>query len=114
MSTERTGLDDVVALSVFQLTIGEWARDTFPNHTAAGIAAHLNEEAHEVLNCAIGLSTKPIAEELADCFILLATLADHLGVSIAEAARDKHAINVRRRWARGSGGYHKHVEEVAR
>ncbi len=94
--------------------IGEWAEDTF-RHSAQGIALHTVREAVELAlsvdcnNEQIRRSVQQSLEkheynlpetgnELADVFILTATMANFTGFDLEEETLKKHAINKKRSW----------------
>lgn len=116
-----------------QKTIGDWARDTFPggDDLSPRHCLRLLEEVAELCQAAgasggeildavtrpirdlslhVGVPEAPqvVAEELADCAIVLAVLAGRRGVDLAAEVDRKMAINRARRWVvRGDGtGYH--------
>jgi len=91
-------------------SIAEWGNKTFPKETIQarlyGVVEHLSDEVEE-------LKKDPTsAEELADCFILLAQLAYESEVNLYQAVQDKMEINRKRKW--GTTDYRgvvKHIEE---
>ena len=95
-------------LTTLQQKIGEWAEATFPHHTDQSIGDHLQEEVAE-LRAALfehrngeplgGERSRDVGEELADCLILLLTMAWRHNVYLLPIVAAKHSINQRRRWA---------------
>ena len=104
--TKDSTLDDL------QRRIGEWGDRTFPESTLNSIIAHFNAEAAE-LNEAATFSPRPqLAEEAADCLLLLLHIAHREGFSLWEAANVKRLVNEARTWETDAGakGYRKHTE----
>lgn len=80
-----------------------WQRATFPGQNTRGRIAHLVREVVELAAAA----TEPggsreresaVAEEVADCFMLLVGIAADLHVNLADAVLAKLAINRARKW----------------
>lgn len=108
----------------FQDTVGEWGERTFPDSTPKSIMAHLQEEVEELRrpvhrdhymtvpdDAEIREMTRNhIAEEAADCYLLLLHLAHRFGFNLEQAAQAKHVVNLGRHWHDGGRGYAKHVE----
>lgn len=96
-----------------QLSISEWANDTFgPVGSNARVAARANEEMAELLRALTVDDTNPkAAEEIADIVIVLYRLAWRLGVDLHQKIDEKMAINRRRNWARDNTGHGYHVRE---
>ncbi len=100
-----TGWDD------FQREVGAWQDGTFPDATRQSVIAHFGEEAEE-LRFAVALGNEKIAEEAADCFLLLIGLANKCGFSLIDAARAKFGRNQDRKWGTVTAeGYTKHTAE---
>lgn len=101
-------------LDALQQTVGEWGTRTFPKSSPVSIALHLRDEANELV------SEVPdgdeIAEEAADCLLLLLHLAHRCGFSLFDAAVAKATINERRTWQTepNERGYMSHIEEGER
>lgn len=92
-------------LDELQADIGDWARKTFPQATDTGTAMHLQREVSELLALChvadfgpIGADINMIAEESADCLILLLNLANRIGFSLADAVTQKMQVNRARQW----------------
>lgn len=71
-----------------------WARRTFPHASPQTIVAHLRREVEREL-----VPAPTSAEEIADCVMLLAHLADHAGADLADAVERKLAVCEARTWA---------------
>ena len=109
--TGRTGVMDMNEL---QRTIGHWAAETFPHHTADSIFAHLQEEIGELEDAIDADDRDQIGENIADVLILVLTLGDYLSIAAGDAVAAKHAINLKRTWDYDRAtGYHRHVETAA-
>ena len=90
-----------------QATVYDWGTATFPDATNGSIAAHLRSEVTE-LQAAISLQNMKepwepdylagVAEEAADCLLLLLHLAQRLGFDLQLAAQEKFAVNQERSW----------------
>jgi NTP pyrophosphatase (non-canonical NTP hydrolase) len=98
----------------FQREVGEWGNTTFPQSTPNTIIAHLTDEVEEIrgeLARGVGRIDANIAEEAADCYMLLLHLAHRIGFDLAEAARSKFESNKKRTWQTGVNerGYFKHI-----
>lgn len=95
--------------------VGAWIDATFPHGSAATAYAHLCDEVRElgeaVHSVEGGGAVEHTAEELADCCLLLLSIAHHLGIDLeAEAAR-KLAVNREREWgAPDHRGVARHVQ----
>ena len=91
-------------------SIAEWGNKTFPKETIQarlyGVVEHLSDEVEE-------LKKDPTsAEELADCFILLAQLAHESKVDLYKTVQEKMTINRNRKWGVADHrGVVKHIEE---
>jgi NTP pyrophosphatase (non-canonical NTP hydrolase) len=99
-------------MDVLQRRIGEWAEATFPHHTDLTVFKHLLEEVDELTDAYHEWGTRPrmLDEEAADVVILLMTLLNRRGISLAEAVRAKQAINEGRAWSPpGENGIAHHV-----
>jgi NTP pyrophosphatase (non-canonical NTP hydrolase) len=90
-----------------QRIVGEWGTKTFPAATNESIVAHLRDEACELL-----ADGSDLAEEAADCLLLLLHLAHRNGFSLFDAAGAKFAVNVGRDWQTepNERGYMSHVD----
>ena len=102
-----------------QESIGTWGVETF-NHTfdhLPAIHAHLKREVdelqHEIETTPENWGTDQIAEECADVFILLCSIAHVCGFSLREHAGRKMAINRSRTWGEpDEDGCIEHVANV--
>ncbi|HEV2734883.1 MAG TPA: dATP/dGTP pyrophosphohydrolase domain-containing protein [Longimicrobiaceae bacterium] len=94
----RRSLDDLLA------DVVAWQRETFPVATPASVVEHLRREVAELVN------DPHDAMEQADALFLLAGLAAHTGVDLADAVRRKLEINRARVW--GAPDAHGVVEHV--
>lgn len=108
-------------LNELQLETGTWADATFPSSTPLTILSHFEEEANELLETWLALPGEPhtfppsisdVAEEAADCLLLLLHLAHKTGFSLFDAAEHKLAVNRQRKWKAEpeAAGHIKHVE----
>lgn len=85
-ASPRPSLDEIVR------DLCAWQRDTFPHGNPASVSAHLYDEVCEL----VADPTDP--NEIADCFILIAGVADRAGVDLVDAVQRKMAINRARKW----------------
>ena len=97
------------ALDQLQLRIGEWGDRTFPSHhdpdgtpNPRGPFWHLADpkkgEIWELWSAIATHDEERTAEELADCAILLLTIAHLTGVDLESAILAKQSLNEQRRW----------------
>lgn len=92
----------MIGLDTFQIEVGKWQAQTFPDSTINTVLAHLAEEVDE-------LRRDPNPEEAADVLMLLLAVATKLDFSLMDAAREKFEINKGRRWGVTTAeGYTKH------
>lgn len=103
-----------------QRSVGMWCKKQFPDQDAGAIALHFSEEAIELQAAVIAYmrhgpnpsTQSAIGEEIADCIILLLTLADHVGVVSSREVRKKMRENYKAKFALDeSVGYHKRVKK---
>lgn len=96
-----------------QYTISSWADQTFgPAGSNARVAARANEEMAELMRALTVDDNHPkAAEEIADVFIVLASLATRLGVDVAEIVSKKMEINRGRVWKKDGSGHGYHVRD---
>jgi NTP pyrophosphatase (non-canonical NTP hydrolase) len=87
--------------------VGAWARATFPQRTVRSILAHVAEEQTELT---LARTPEQRAEEAADLVLLLMSLADLEGWSLAEAVAAKFAVCRERDWRDDPRGYRRHQE----
>ena len=110
-----TDLDD------FQARVAEWGNRTFPQSNRWGKFAHLIKEIRELEDALEPAwlpnkmrtgpnSTGRMAEEAADCLMLLLHICAEQGVSLAAAAEAKFAEVQTRQW--GPADEHGVVEHV--
>lgn len=100
-------------LDIFQREWGLWVRRALPEATTAGHLEKLKSEVVE-LQTAFGSGT-PIADELADCLLLLLSIADRHGISAAEAMRKKFEVNKARKWGKpDANGVYQHESKEKR
>lgn len=107
-------------MSDLRQDITAWQRVAFPDSTVSGIAAHLHEEARELLADARQVEMGEVlcpgsrdraSVEAADVYLLLIAFCDHAGIDLDTAARKKLEENKRRTWGpQNKDGYSKHVE----
>lgn len=94
----------------FQQSVGEWSARTFPCSGPIVAMSHLREEVAE-LEAAI-LEGNGIAEELADCYLLLCVLGHQLGFSLRKEAARKYAeISTAEWYFDEERGHHRRVKE---
>lgn len=104
MAISTTDAPWPIGLDRFQQDVGAWAEQTFTRATDSSIMAHLGREFKELRDlvarseCDIAISTDHIAEETADCFLLLLHLAHRCGFSLIDAADEKFTANRLRQW----------------
>lgn len=95
-----------------QERIHEWSDRTFPAQSGLRLTAHLTEEVQELHQAVASESKAGIADNIADCAILVAEIASHYGFDLAEAVRIKHVVNTTRTFAYDpTKGYDKHIDE---
>ena len=82
-----------------------WAQSAFPDRTDASLFLKMYSEIAEVIR------SGGEAMELADLFILLLDYAVRKDVRLADAIRQKLAINRQRQWKVNTDGTMSHVEE---
>jgi NTP pyrophosphatase (non-canonical NTP hydrolase) len=115
MNTFAEHMDDM------QEEVGRWGRKTFPLATPHTIISHFREESTELIDrvdrealASYGPSEiLDVAEEAADCVLLLMHLADQVGFSLSEAVVAKHETNRRRRWETAPTDGRTHWKHVA-
>jgi NTP pyrophosphatase (non-canonical NTP hydrolase) len=107
-------------LSDFQEYVGVWNRATFPDSTITGHVNHIRQEIDELdaelklLSINPESDTKQVAEESADVFILLLSLAHCFKFDLMIAAADKMRVLQKRQWHPADGnGIHHHITEIA-
>lgn len=89
----------------FQKLVHDWSQKTFPHQTPQSKFEHLTREIKELE------SDLSDGEEMADCFILLAGLAEMKGVDLMTEALKKLATNQNREWGPpDSSGVSSHLE----
>lgn len=93
-STRPTDLDD------FQHRVAEWGNRTFPLSNRRSKTRHLINEVYELERETSLVDHQParIAEEAADCLLLLLHICAEQGVSLAAAAEAKFAEVQTRTW----------------
>lgn len=105
--TKGGGLD----LTLHQVAV--WSRETFPNQTARRVHGHLIEEVGELMDAIAENDDGEIADNIADCLILLTSLADLYRIPLTRAVTDKMAINMARTWAYDPDrGYDHHIKHA--
>lgn len=82
-------------MNTLQSLIGRWHKVTFPNATILEVVEKLQEELNEV-QVEWEFDGKDMAEELADCVIVLLSLAQRLDIDLESAIVDKMATNYQR------------------
>lgn len=97
--------------------VGNWATRTFPENTDLGIVTHLEREVEELRDAVLLMAEHPeaifkVAEETADCIILLMALTHKHMIPIEDSVRTKHLVNTRRQWGPpDSEGVHEHIRD---
>lgn len=95
------GLQPVFVFEAVQAEHLAWCAETFPGESMQSIFGHFVEEVHE-------LAADPSdADELADCLLLLISLAEVVRLNPVACMARKLAINKKRKW----NGIH-HVKEA--
>lgn len=98
--------------------IGDWGDITFPLSTPRSVMAHLSDEITELSTEVDAYIATPgndtrrlLAEEAADCLLLLYHIAHKCGFDLETEARAKFEKNQRRRWGEpDERGVVRHVE----
>ena len=91
--------------------IVEWAEATFPKSTYHSVFEHFKSEVKELELAVDGDSQDAIADEIADCMMLLYHLSYKLGIEPSEAIFDKFIINQSRSWGEPNElGFCEHIE----
>ena len=100
-------------IDILVRSIGVWADRTFPASTDASRVAHLRREIAELAEALDGGDPARIAEEWADCFLLLAHLAHANGLHTPSfAVADKFAVVRDYTWGQPDAeGVVEHVRE---
>ena len=89
----------VADTDVLQRDIAEWSDRQFGTHERrGGMLAHFFKECMELANARNNGDDTAIAEEAADCVMLLLDWAEHSGYSLRDLVRNKLEICKRRRW----------------
>ena len=92
-------------LTQLQKEISEWASATFKAQNIQSKVEHLRDEVNELYECPTD------GEEMADCLILLANLAEMSGLDLFEEAEKKMVKNRLRKWgAPDERGVCKHIK----
>ena len=105
-------------LSYFQKYVGEWNVSTFPNSSTTGHINHIRQEVDE-LDAELKLlvinptqNIRNVAEEAADIFILLLSLAHRFEFDLLLSAADKMRILQSRTWHEADQkGIHHHIAQ---
>lgn len=103
------------SLNEFQDDISQWQRDTFPGVLPQAAIGRLKKELDELSNEVAEGNVRHdrIADEVADCFVVLVQVADALGVNLNRAVTRKMNINYRRDWHINADGTGQHVKAEA-
>ena len=115
----KQGNPGPIGLDHFQREVGRWAESVFTRATDTSVATHLAREVAELRAWCVaaddGRAPVPVAdvaEEAADCFLLLLHLAHRCEFSLLDAAHAKFAKNRARRWGEPDAeGVVEHVKE---
>jgi NTP pyrophosphatase (non-canonical NTP hydrolase) len=85
-----------------QERVGQWGQETFPQSTPRTIVAHLGREVREleVEVLADHPDADAVAEEAADCLLLLYHLAHRFGFSLHDATAVKFSQVKARAWGK--------------
>lgn len=84
----------------WQRKVGEWSVGTFPRGTPHSQLVHLDREVDELgrANADPKTDLDEVAEEAADCFLLILGYAHRKGFNLERAAVRKFLENVNREW----------------
>jgi len=88
----------VTKLSGFQRYVGEWNVKTFPDSTFKGHIHHIKKEVEELEEAYLSSNDYHVAQETADVFIMLLSLAHRLEFDLMDEAANKMRILLRRKW----------------
>lgn len=101
-------------VNYFHAVVSAWQHRTFPDANSNSIFTHFLKEVNELHNALLN-PTPPhnIAEEAADCYLLLIALADHQGFDLELAAEQKMTVNRNRTWTDQGGGHLEYVRDQA-
>lgn len=83
-----------------------WQQATFPTSTYEGSLKKMRSEVAELAEA----TPDKRAEEIADVFFMILAVADHSGISLADALQEKLAINKARTWNDNGDGSSSHVK----
>lgn len=92
LSGISTAMNSKETIEKIAVEVVEWQGKQFPHSNPAGFAAHLLDEANELVE------EPTSAEEMADILMLLVGLASICGVDLAAELRRKLEINKARKW----------------
>lgn len=96
----------------FQAEVGKWAKATFPGSTDRAKLEHLKKEVAELQKATTEID---MAEEAADCLLILMHFSQAHRFSLLGAAIEKHAINLERKWGEpDADGVVEHVRGMGR
>lgn len=102
-------------IQTFMEEITAWADKTFPDQPVLGKLSHLRDEVKELQSAVDNGDPQDMADELADCWILLLNISKKIGYTeqgIATAIRTKMAINRNRIWGKkGTEGQIYHINK---
>ena len=87
-------------MQTIQDDIGEWGKRTFSHdfESRLGVLSHLEKEVDELKDAVIHPDFEGVAEECADVFILMCSLATLFKFSLAREVEKKMEINRSRKW----------------
>ena len=93
-----------------QRAITRWAVDTFGEPESYGkILSRASEELEEaILSYYDGVPGAKVAEELADTYIVLCQVAEHLGYDLLDEVQAKMQVNSNRTWRLNNDGTGQH------
>ena len=101
-----------ITVNTLQVYVGMWAYSTFPGATSKSIVAHLKKEVAELDSAIESNEHADIAEESADCLLLLYHLAHKNNFSLILEAEKKMAGNEKRTWGPpDKDGVREHIED---
>lgn len=93
-----------------QEEVGEWGKVTFPEATDRTIKLHLAREVDELFTAP---DQPALAEEIADCYLILLHLCHRNGVNLEEQAQRKFEICKTREWGEPDAqGVREHVRGI--
>ena len=87
----------------FTWAVTNWANTIAPDREAKDAVVKMVEETSELLDAVLNKDRDAVEEELGDCMILLADIADMYGIDLISAGYRKMAVNAKRTWTNNNG-----------